>query len=71
MNDDPGRKQADLSVSEMDRLDRQSSEMCTKDHSIRDRLDSIEDSLNLLIALIPLITVVLLKIVDHFFPGLK
>lgn len=71
MNDDPGRKQADLAVSEKDRLDLLFSELYTKDHSIRDRLRSIEVKLNLLIGAIPLITIILSTIVDHLFPGLK
>lgn len=71
MNDDPGRKQADLVLSETDRLDLLFSEVYTKDHSIRDRLSSIEVKLNLLIGAIPLITIILLKIVDHLFPGLR
>ncbi len=71
MNDDPGRKQADLALTETDRLDLLFSEVYTKDHSIRDRLSSIEVKLNLLIGAIPLITIILLKIVDHLFPGLR
>ena len=78
MTDNPARKQADLAVSETDRfdllsdrLDLLSSEVYTKDHSIRDRLKSIEVKLNLLFGAIPVITVILLKIFDHLFPGLK
>ena len=71
MNDDSGREQADLALTETDRLDLLFSEVYTKDHSIRDRLKSIEVKLNLLIGAIPLITIILLKIVDHLFPGLK
>ena len=69
MNDDPGRKQADLALSETDRLDLLFSELYTKDHSIRDRLTSIEVKLNLLLGAIPVITIILSKIVDHLFPG--
>ncbi len=47
------------------------SEVYTKDHSIRDRLKSIEVKLNLLIGAIPIITIILLKIVEHLFPDLK
>ena len=69
MNDDPRRKQADLVLSETDRLDLLFSEVYTKDHSIRDRLKSIEVKLNLLFGAIPVITIILSKIVDHLFPG--
>ena len=68
MNNDPGRKQADLAVSEKDRLDLLFSEVYTKDHSIRDRLKSIEIKLNFLFGAIPVITVILSKIADHLFP---
>ena len=71
MNDDPRRKQADLALSETDRLDLLFSEVYAKDHSIRDRLKSIEVKLNLLFGVIPVNTVLLLKIVDHLFPGLR
>ena len=78
MTDNPARKQADSVVSETDRfdllsdrLDLLSSEVYTKDHSIRDRLKSIEVKLNLLFGAIPVITIILLKIFDHLFPGLK
>lgn len=71
MNDDPGRKQADLAFSETDKLNLLFSEVYTKDHGIRDRLKSIEGKLNLLIGSIPVITIILSKIVDHLFPGLK
>ena len=71
MTDHPGVIQADSVVSETDRLNLLFSEVYTKDHSIRDRLKSIEVKLNLLIGAIPIITIVLLKIVEHLFPGLK
>ncbi|MDE3001457.1 MAG: hypothetical protein OXU79_20465 [Gemmatimonadota bacterium] len=71
MTDHPGVKQTDSVVSETDRLNLLFSEVYTKDHSIRDRLKSIEVKLNLLIGAIPIITIVLLKIVEHLFPGLK
>ncbi|MCY3556607.1 MAG: hypothetical protein OXH56_14935 [Gemmatimonadetes bacterium] len=71
MTDHPGVKPADSVVSETDRLNLLFSEVYTKDHSIRDRLKSIEVKLNLLIGAIPIITIILLKIVEHLFPGLK
>ncbi len=71
MTDHPGVKQTDSVVSETDRLNLLFSEVYTKDHSIRERLKSIEVKLNLLIGAIPIITIVLLKIVEHLFPGLK
>ena len=71
MTDHPGVKQTDSVVSETDRLNLLFSEVYTKDHSIRDRLKSIEVKLYLLIGAIPIITIVLLKIVEHLFPGLK
>ena len=71
MNDHPGGIKADSVVSETDRLNLLFSEVHTKDHSIRDRLKSIEVKLNLLIGAIPIITIILLKIVEHLFPGLK
>ncbi len=71
MTDNPVRKQVDMAVSETDRLDLLFKEVYTKDHSIRDRLKSIEVKLNLLIGAIPVITIILSKIVDHLFPGLK
>ena len=71
MTDHPGGKPADTAVSETDRLSLLFSEVYTKDHSIRDRLKSIEVKLNLLIGAIPIITIILLKIVEHLFPGLK
>lgn len=71
MTNNPVRKQADMAVSETDRLNLLFSEVYTKDHSIRDRLKSIEVKLNLLIGAIPVITIILSKIVDHLFPGLK
>ncbi|MCY3713687.1 MAG: hypothetical protein OXH02_10385 [Gemmatimonadetes bacterium] len=71
MTDHPGVKQADSVVIETDRLNLLFSEVYTKDHNIRDRLKSIEVKLNLLIGAIPIITIVLLKIVEHLFPGLK
>ena len=71
MTDHPGVKQTDSVVTETDRLNLLFSEVYTKDHSIRDRLKSIEVKLNLLIGAIPIITIILLKIVEHLFPGLK
>ncbi len=71
MADHSGVKSADSVVSETDRLNLLFSEVYTKDHSIRDRLKSIEVKLNLLIGAIPIITIILLKIVEHLFPGLK
>lgn len=71
MTDHPGVKPADSAVSESDRFNLLFSEVYTKDHSIRDRLKSIEVKLNLLIGAIPIITIILLKIVEHLFPGLK
>lgn len=78
MTDNPGRKQVDTVVSDTDRLDLLSdrldllsSEVYIKDHSIRDRLKSIEVKLNLLFGAIPIITIILLKIFEHLFPDLK
>ena len=71
MTDHPGGKPADSVVSETDRLSLLYSKVYTKDHSVRDRLKSIEVKLNLLIGAIPIITIILLKIVEHLFPGLK
>ncbi len=71
MTDHPGGKQTDSIVTETDRLNLLFSEVFTKDHSIRDRLKSIEVNLNLLIGAIPIITIILLKIVEHLFPDLK
>ncbi len=71
MTDHPGGKQTDSIVAETDRLNLPFSDVCTKDHSIRDRLKSIEVNLNLLIGAIPIITIILLKIVEHLFPDLK
>lgn len=71
MTDNPVRKQAEMAVSETDRLVPPFNEVYTKDHSIRHRLKSIEVKLNLLIGAIPVITIILSKIVDHLYPGLK
>ncbi len=71
MADHPVGKQTDSIVTETDRLNLLFSEVYTKDHSIRDRLKSIEVKMNLLIGAIPIITIILLKIVEHLFPDLK
>lgn len=71
MADHPGGKQTDSIVTETEMLNLLFSEVYTKDHSIRDRLKSIEVKLNLLIGAIPIITIILLKIVEHLFPDLK
>ena len=71
MTDQTGVQPADSVVSETDRFHLLFSEVYTKDHSIRDRLKSIEVKLNLLFGSIPIITIILLKIVEHLFPGLK
>ena len=71
MTDHPVGKTADSIVSDTERLNLLFSEVYTKDHSIRDRLKSIEVKLNLLLGAIPIITIILLKLVEHLFPGLK